>query len=158
MDVLTHDILALIEKRWGAVYMRTDSQASSGWRNNWFIKYVVAEIPIIGSFVTAKTLYQGFHQSGKSAAMLVGGTAAMALDMIPSNEQDSMTLKMTKMTANMAVGMTVANSLYNGLWNGGEMLYQYCVHRNSIPLVPPSERTDRELLPTSAPRNDPGTL
>jgi hypothetical protein len=127
------------------------------WRDNWFVKNVMAEIPIVGPFFTAKTFPQAMHLSGKSAAMLIGGTTAMALDLIPSNEEDSMALKMTKMTTNMAIGMAIANSVYNGLSEGGSMLHRYYVHKRSIPLSPPSEQLQKELLPistTSAPRSD----
>lgn len=132
--------------------MRSASQdTNQGWRNNWFVRNVVAEIPIIGPFFVAKSFAQAFHLSGKSAAMLIGGTTVMALDLIPSYEEDSMALKMTKMTTNMAIGMTVANSLYNGLITGGGMLYHYSMRKRSVPLSPPSEQLQKELLPISAP-------
>lgn len=137
--------------------MTTDSfpESGVGWRHHWFVKKVLAEIPIIGPFFTAKNISQAFHQAGKSTAMLVGGTAAMMLGVASSEtEEDSMGLRMTKMTTNMAVGMACAGIAYNGLSSGGEVLCHYYGRRNSVPLSSPSEQQQSELLDRSLPKSN----
>lgn len=136
--------------------MANNSSQETGMENqpHWFVKYVLAEIPIIGSFFIAKSLPQALNQAGKSTAMLVGATTGMILNVVSSEtETDSMALRMTKMTANMAVGMAGGNIIYNGLSNGGEILYRYCVHRNSVPPIQ-SEAEQVELLDRALAKSD----
>ena len=108
-------------------------EPKTGWRNNWFVKNVLAEIPIIGGFFESNDIKQCLYQAGKSTAMLAGGTTGMIVDMlIQKGKIEDMTLSMTVTTANMAVGMAAGSIAYNILTGLSQASYkQYALWRNA---------------------------
>lgn len=82
----------------------------SDWRENWFVKNIIAEIPIFGSFAKQHTLSEAVNDAGTCVAALAGGSLAMeyahhgnAID--PQNMLNNAVV--------MAVGMTAAKTVYN---------------------------------------------
>lgn len=122
-------------------------QEQKGWRNNWFVKNVLAEIPIIGGFFHSANIGHALHNAGKSTAMLVGGTTGMMIDMmVEKNEMDSMALSMTKSTANMAAGMMTGNVIYNTLFSLGNTIYRKCNTQSTPSTSAPTESLNRPLI------------
>lgn len=111
----------------------SSEQTKKGWRNNWLVKNVLTEIPIIGAIFHSDNIPHVLHHAGKSTAMLVGGTTGMMLDIIKSDEADSMVVGMTKATTNMAIGMMAGNVAYNVLFSIGNKAYQACKPNPSVP-------------------------
>lgn len=95
------------------------------WKQNWFVKNIIVEFPIIGDFFhhDLSTL-ESIKRAGKSAFMLAGGSAGMMLDIIPPATNDNMAVHITKGSINMAIGMWVAATGYNIVWSLGEIAYQ----------------------------------
>lgn len=104
----------------------TVKEEEKGWRSNWFVKNVLAEIPIIGGFFHTAHVPHALHNAGKSAAMLVGGSMGMMLETFKVDDTDNMATRMTKATANMAVGMTLGNIAYNTFVSVGSKAYHGC--------------------------------
>jgi hypothetical protein len=94
-----------------------------GWRDNWFVKNVLAEIPIIGGFFQTASIPEVLHLGGKSAAMLIGGSTVMMFNLLGSHEHEDMAVGMTKMTANMAIGMAGGTIVYNTAFSLGKSTY-----------------------------------
>ena len=88
---------------------------NQGWRRHWFVKNILAELPLIGGFFLTDNLPRALHYTGKSVAMLAGGAAGMMLETIKTTTTDSMGVRMTKATTNMAIGMSLGNMTYNTL-------------------------------------------
>ena len=118
-----------------------------GWRGHWFVRNILSELPIIGGFFHTSKVSHGLHYAGKSAAMLVGGTAGMIIaNVIPTGEtHESMAVSMTKMTASMAVGMSVGTMAYNTFVSVGSKVYHDCCYRRAE-----NQNTFRALLEDSS--------
>ncbi len=132
---------------------RTENPRS--WRDHWLVKNVLAELPIVGSFLSKKKLSEAVHEAGKCTAMLVGGTCAMMSILTPT-EQDTPEARVAKMTTSMAFGMWAGKATYNVVTSGGEALYGQMVYyyqlRTSSP-VPEAVLDSTELGLLSTPRS-----
>ena len=96
---------------------------NQGWRGNWFVKNILAELPIIGAFFHTREIPHMLHHAGKSASMLIGGAIGMMLEPIETEKNDDLALRMTKTTTNMAIGMSLGNMTYNSIYSLGNTLY-----------------------------------
>lgn len=112
---------------------KTDEQKYT-WRDNWFVKNVLAEIPVIGGFFKTAQLGHALHHATKSSFMLLGGTTVMMLNLMQISENDAPGEKFAKMTGGMAVGMTGGMVLYNTLFSMGQKTIEAgnrCCHQES---------------------------
>lgn len=124
-----------------------ETSETRGWRNNWFVKNVLAEIPIFGAIFHTSNVPHALHNAGKSTAMLIGGSTGMMMDMLlTKDEMESMAITITKSTVNMAVGMMVGTVAYNALYSAGNFAYQKCSTKPQTPLSPLPEPPDQPLL------------
>ncbi len=99
----------------------------TGWRNNWFVRNILTELPIIGGFFAANHVSDMLFVAGKSAAMIAGGSFGMMFNAIAEiKETDDMNTAMAKMTANMTVGSTVAVMAYNSAVDLTSASYKFC--------------------------------
>ncbi len=89
----------------------------------WFVKHIIAEIPVVGYFFHHSP-QQAFRKSGKSIAMLVGGSLAMMYNFSATKEQDNEAVQITKGSINMAIGMSIAGITYNILCEGTSYIYK----------------------------------
>lgn len=103
------------------------------WRHHWFVKNVLAEIPIIGGFFHTAKVPHALHHAGKSAAMLIGGTYGMMFGLLKKADTDTMATSVAKNTTNMALGMMAGTILYNGLVGIGRKIYAGCQGQASDP-------------------------
>ena len=94
------------------------------WRDNWFIKNILAEIPVIGGFFHTSKPAKALYHAGKSTCMLLGGTTMMMLHVLPIDENDGFGEKFAKMTADMVIGMTAGKVLYNTITSAGKWSFQ----------------------------------
>lgn len=109
----------------------TTKNEEKGWRSNWFVKNVLAELPIIGGFFHSANIPHALHNAGKSAAMLAGGSMAMMLEILKKTDTDTMATSMTKSITNMAIGMALGTITYNVLFSAGSKVYYSCHGQNS---------------------------
>ncbi len=120
---------------------------TKGWRSNWFVKNVLAEIPIIGAIFHTNNIPHALHNAGKSTAMLVGGTTGMMMDMlIEKGEMESMADSMAKSSINMAAGMMVGNVVYNTLFSLGSTAYEKCCAKSQTPALSSLDASNRSLI------------
>lgn len=111
----------------------------SGWRdswnNNWIVKNILSEIPIIGSFVSKGCNAQGVHEALKCTFMFGGGATAMMIGMSSTVEAQEIhnTGTRAKYLGEMALGMYAGKVIFNVLCplvcESRTMLYQYCLKR-----------------------------
>ncbi len=108
-----------------------------GQNQNWFVKNVIVEFPIIGDFFhedpNASTTLK---RVGHSTSMLVGGSIGMMVDFISKSENDNMTAKIMKSSVNMAIGMWIVTVTYNTFTYLGYAVYQYCLFANQPTQTP----------------------
>jgi len=120
------------------------------WRDNWLVKNILVELPIVGSFFSKKKLSDAVHEAGKCTAMLIGGTSAM-MSILTSTEDDAPATKIAKTTTSMAFGMWAGKTAYNTISSGGEALYGkmvYYYQSKTKSAVPRPESDLTELLST----------
>lgn len=90
------------------------------WRQNWFVKNIIVEFPIVGGFFyNDVSIFNSIKRAGKSTFMLVGGSVGMMLNFIPTSEHEDMATMIAKGSFNMAVGMWIATSTYNTILSLG---------------------------------------
>ena len=125
----------------------TNSQQTepTTWRDKWWAKYVLAEIPIVGGFFSKKSRNEALHDAGKCVATLVCSTASM---MTVMQRDDPFLLASLKMLGSMAIGTTSGKVIYNGAYNGGALLYQY-LSRPTHSLLPTDIGLEEEANPHS---------
>lgn len=116
----------------------SSGQENKGWRSNWFVKNILAEIPIIGGFFHSADIPHALHYAGKSAAMLAGGSIGMMLEILKKSDTDTMTTRMAKDTTNMAMGMALGNIAYNTLYSIGSSIC--CKNSENPKAVVPSPK------------------
>lgn len=107
-----------------------DQDEGEGWKNNWFVKNVLSEIPIIGAFFRARSITYAVHQAFKSTVMIVGGSVGMMLHILKIENTDTMGVRMTKDTVNMAIGMMAGNVAYNALISLASCIYKCWSHHS----------------------------
>ena len=96
----------------------------STWKQNWFVKNIIVEFPIIGDFFYDDiSILDALRRGGKSTSMLLGGSVGMMLNFIPMSEKEDMAVKMAKSSINMAIGMWIATSAYNTILSLAHMGY-----------------------------------
>lgn len=124
--------------------MRNMSEQPETWHDNWLVKNVLAEIPIIGAFFIAAQLGDATQHALKSSFMLLGGTTVMMLNSLGVDETDSPVVKFTKLTGGMALGMTTGVVLYNTLFAVGKKTVEACkgCHQE------PEDSAGESLLPS----------
>lgn len=99
-------------------------ETSQNWKQNWFVKNVIVEFPIIGDFFHEDSSVSNIMKRvGKSTSMLLGGSAGMMLDFIPVSENDDMAAKIAKNSVKMAIGMWVSAITYNTVLSLGYIGY-----------------------------------
>ena len=99
-----------------------------GWRGNWFVKNILAELPIVGAYFHTQNIPHALHHAGKSAAMLVGGMAGMVIEGANADSTHNTTggsHRLAKATASMALGMSLGNMAYNTLYSAGSTAYYH---------------------------------
>ena len=105
----------------------TAREKNKNWKQNWFVKNVIVEVPIIGDFFHDDlSVLCSIKRAGKSTAMLLGGSVGMMLDFIPASPNDNMATHIAKNSVNMAIGMGAAAITHNIVFSLGEVIYQ-CV-------------------------------
>ena len=121
--------------------------AEKSWRSGWFVKNILAELPIIGGFFETPKTSEVLNLVGKSTFTLLAGSAGMVL--IPMEMEQSMPMRFATATAGMAIGMSAGAMVYNTASSVAIMAYYACCQkRNSeTPLQPRREQVD--LLKTS---------
>lgn len=93
---------------------------------NWFIKNIFAEIPIVWELChTEKGALYTIYRVLKSTVMLVGGSVGMMLDFVKVLKEDSMAIQITKGSINMAIGMWVSVVVYNIIVKLGDIIYNF---------------------------------
>lgn len=113
-----------------------------GWKNNWFVKNVLSEIPIVGAFFRTGTITCAIRQAFKSTVMIVGGSVGMMLHILKIENTDTMGVRMTKDTVNMAIGMMAGNVAYNALISLASSIYK-CQCHHSQPTTSDLELSSR---------------
>ena len=94
------------------------------WRQNWFVKNIIVEFPIIGGFFyNDVSILNSIKRVGKSTTMLVGGSVGMILNFIPTSEHEDMAAMIAKGSFNMAISMWIATSTYNTVLSLGNIGY-----------------------------------
>lgn len=96
------------------------NKEQSTWRDYWAVKFILAEIPLIGGFFKTGKPGHIAHHAVKSSFMLLGGTTVMMLNLLSVSEADSPGEKFAKMTGGMAIGMTGGTVLYNTIFSIGK--------------------------------------
>jgi hypothetical protein len=143
--------------------MSGESQINtSGWRNYWIVKNVLAEAPIIGSFFSTKGCIQSLNDAGKCTAMFIGGWIGMMMAMPAAvdaetnssgSNNESAELNKAKLTLYMAVGMWSGKAVYNAGSSACNMLYQYtaakckscCTEKDKANVAPSASPDPSEL-------------
>lgn len=128
--------------------MPGDSQEKN-WRDNWVVKKILAEAPIIGSFFSKKDWREAFIEAGKCTTSIFVGGAAMMLTMPKTSEMHSDEARVALAATSMAAGMMVGKVIYNITTEGCGMLYQYYVSKNtrhSSSVLGPSTIVETEAL------------
>ncbi len=111
--------------------MTNDQSLRFTWRDNWFVKNVLAEIPIVGSFFKTSNLAHAFHHAGMSTSMILGATTTMMfISLTDMKESDSTGTKFAKMTIDMSTGMMGGVLTYNALYATGKKLHGYLTETN----------------------------
>lgn len=93
-----------------------------GWRGNWFVKNVLAEIPIMGGFFHKSSVTEALSSAAKETFMFAGGTAGMMLTMMSSKKDEDMTTHTAKMVGGMAGGMFAGHVVYNIFSDAGKKI------------------------------------
>ena len=92
--------------------VQTDSEQIA-WRDIWFVKNVLVDIPIIGGFFKTAQLGLAAQHTVKSSFMLLSGTTVMMLNLMHIDDADGPGEKFAKMTGGMAGGMVLYNTLFS---------------------------------------------
>lgn len=123
------------------------NSAEKSWRSGWFVKNILAELPIIGGFFETPRTSEVLNLVAKSTFTLLAGSAGMVL--MPMEMEDSMSVKFATSTAGMAIGMSAGAMIYNTASSVAITAYYACCQkRNSeTPLEPRRKQVD--LLKTS---------
>lgn len=104
------------------------------WRDYWFVKSVLRELPIVGGFFASEKVGEMLYHAGHSAAMIGGGTFGMMFNAIATpQETDDRATVMAKMTANMIVGSTLTTMTYNSIIDYAILNYRYCKQGSFFP-------------------------
>ena len=107
----------------GAAKMHTGN-----WRNNWFVKNIGYEIPLVGPFLKETELAKAVRGALKSTCMLVGGVAFMITDPFDSMAMgEAPATSAGKMAGGMALGMMAGNVAYNILDSATTSAYNCAV-------------------------------
>lgn len=114
------------------------------WRDKWWVKYILAEIPIIGGFFSKKPRMEALHDAGKCVTTLICSTGTM-MTVLPMHKDDAFLIASLKMLTSMAIGSTAGKALYNGACKSVEMLCQYHHTRNQLTNHFPLPTDDIEL-------------
>lgn len=81
-------------------------ESPQSWKQNWFVKNIIVEFPIIGDFFhDDPSILDSIKRAGKTTSMLVGGSFGMMLHFIPMSEKEDMAAHAAKNSFNMAIGM-----------------------------------------------------
>lgn len=99
-------------------------ESPQSWKQNWFVKNIIVEFPIVGDFFhDDPSILDSIKRAGKTTCMLVGGSAGMMLHFIPMSEKEDMAAHAAKNSFNMAIGMWIATSAYNTVLSLGRTCY-----------------------------------
>ena len=103
-------------------------ESPQSWKQNWFVKNIVVEFPIVGDFFhDDPSILDSIKRAGKTTCMLVGGSVGMMLHFIPMSEKEDMATHAAKNSFNMAIGMWIATSSYNIVLSLGSACYN-CIN------------------------------
>jgi len=111
------------------IHMINVGEQPKTWRDNWFIKNVFSEIPVVGGIFQTAQLGHVASYAVKSSFMLLGGTTVMMLNLLGIDENDNPGVTFAKMTGGMAIGMTAGVVLYNSLFSAGKKSVEVCKKR-----------------------------
>ncbi len=104
--------------------MTNDQNVRFTWRDNWLVKNILAEVPIIGGFFKTNSLAHALHHAGMSTSMILGAsTTMMFMSLTNMQESDSTSTKFTKMAIDMSTGMMAGAVVYNVLFAAGKKIY-----------------------------------
>ncbi|HXH55067.1 MAG TPA: hypothetical protein VNK03_04925 [Gammaproteobacteria bacterium] len=104
-------------------------ESAAPWRNHWFVKNALSEVPIVGHFFRVEKCYDAFYSAGKSVVGLAGGMAAITLMPIPAEE--SLEERSAKLVVAMACGEAAGKVAYNMANSAITNFYQCCLKQNT---------------------------
>lgn len=122
--------------------LQSDQNVTNSWRKHWLLINVVAEIPIVGSFLKIESLSGAFYDAGKcSAALTAAFIGAFATNIHTTNSSESkmdaasFAADSVIMIMYMTAYMTTGRIIYNVVGSAVPMLYQYvsgnCIKNNT---------------------------
>ncbi len=119
--------------------MLVEDKPQKTWRDSWFTKNVMAELPIVGAYFKKCTTLQMLSHAGKDVGMITGSAVGMYIHMM---EHPDMNMNdpegFAHMVVAMTLGMTGGAIVYNSLFGLGKVTYQSCKSA--------SERNEEELV------------
>lgn len=115
------------------------------WRNNWFVKNVLAEIALIGPFFQEENLSVAAHLAAKCSFMILGGSLTMYMLHEPYHHSPA---KLAEDTFYMTVGMSSGKIAFNC---GRALLYGFCAQRQNMytQVINPEAAQEQNVNPTS---------
>ena len=97
-----------------------------GWRKNWLVKNILAEVPIFGSFFYTSKKLEMAKRALQSTTLLSCAGIFMALDVLSIKETDSAAIKTAKMATVMGISIFATNVAFNCFKSLGKVIYERC--------------------------------
>lgn len=99
---------------------------NQNWRNWWFVKHILSELPIIDGICKYENNKDMFYYSSRSTVALVVGTTVMMANLFDIQDSNPMMLKAVKMAAGMGLGMASGVISHNGASFFINTIQSYC--------------------------------
>lgn len=82
----------------------------TSWREQWFVRNILTEIPVLGSFIKIRDYWSALYDAGKCVAML-GGGAVLGVALPPPADSSS-EYRVAHMAATMGAGGFLVKAAY----------------------------------------------